>query len=130
VHANLGQHLTLLGICCLVFTLVMVATGKFPPEVLPQFLASVVIFLVAGWRLRGKTEEDEEGRPAVRRERRRLFHEADWPWLTRLLNWVCALLLLGILAIALAKPVGVSFSDAFSYSSLKAQEHFFAGAIP
>lgn len=122
MHANLGQHLTLLGICALVFTLAMVAIGKFPPDVLPQFLATSVIFLVAGRCLRG---DPEEGR---RVSRRRMRFEADWPWLTGLLNWTCALLLIGILAIALAKPVDVSFSEAISHT--RAHEHFFATAVP
>lgn len=123
MHANLGQHLTLLGICSLIFTLAMVVCGKFPPDVLPQFLATTIIFLVAGRCLR---PEKEEGHPVARR--RRLHIEADWPWLSGLLNWTCALLLIGILAIALAKPVGVSFSQAIGYT--RAHEHFFAGAIP
>ena len=122
MHANLGTHLTLLGLCSLVFTLAMVACGKFPPEVLPQFLATTVIFLVAGRCLRA---EPEQAQPVARR---RLHIEADWPWLSGLLNWSCALLLIGILAIALAKPVGVSFGKALSYT--RAHEHFFAGAIP
>ncbi len=121
MHANLGQHLTLLGLCSLAFTLVMVAIGKFPATVLPQFLATSIIFLVAGRRLRPAPEEEQ---PACRRRR----YEADWPWLASLLNWTCALLLLATLAIALAKPVGVSFGDAIHYT--KAHEHFFAGAIP
>jgi len=122
VNANLGQHLTLLGICALAFTLVMVAIGKFPPAVLPQFLATGVIFLVAGRCLRGDSEK------SAAKVRRRPRYEADWPWLASLLNWTCALLLISILAIALAKPVGVSFADAFSYT--RAHEHFFAGAVP
>lgn len=124
MHANLGQHLTLLGVCSLAFTLVMVAIGKFPATVLPQFLATSVIFLVAGFRLRGTKEEDET-QPA---QRKRPRYEADWPWLAKLLNWTCALLLLGVLAIALAKPVGVSFGDAIRYT--EAHEHFFAGVVP
>ena len=122
MHANLGQHLILLGICALLFTLVMVAIGKFPITVLPQFLATAVIFLVAGRGLRAEPDQA----PAV--ARRRLQFEADWPWLASLLNWTCALLVIGILAIALAKPVGVSFNQAASYT--RAHEHFFAGAIP
>ena len=123
MHANLGQHLTLLGICALLFTMAMVALGKFPLSVLPQFLASSVIFLVAGRCMRGTPDEDAP--PVVRR---RLHIGADWPWLATLLNWTFALLLIGILAIALAKPVGVSFSDAITFT--KAHEHFFAGVIP
>lgn len=126
MHANLGQHITWLGVCSLLFTLVMVASGKFPPEVLPQFLATSVIFLVAGRRLRPERREDRLG--VVPRRRQRC--EADWPWLTGLLNWTCALLLIGILGIALAKPVGVSFSDSLEHISLKAQENYFAGAVP
>ena len=121
MHNNLGQHLYLLGLCSLVFTLVMVAIGRFPPEVLPQFLASGVVFLVAGRLLRHDPDK-------VRAPRRRPRQELDWPWLASLLNWTCALLVIGILAIALAKPVGVSFRDALTYT--RAHEHFFAGAVP
>lgn len=127
VHANLGQHLTLLGICALVFTLFMVALGKFPPSVLPQFLASGIIFLVAGRQLR-TDRESEQDTARTAPVRRRLGYDADWPWLTKLLHWTCALLLISCLALALVKPAGVSFSQGLQYT--RAHEHFFAGAVP
>lgn len=121
MHNKLGQHLTLLGICSFVFTLVMVGSGAFPPDILPPFLASVVIFLVAGRVLRHDPEKVSPPRPVPR-------HDFDWPWLAKLLNWTFALLLIGILAVVLAKPVGVTFREAFTYTT--APENFFAGSVP
>lgn len=122
MNAKLGQHLTLLGLCAMIFYGFMLGTGRMTSEVMPQFIVSALIFLSAG-RLFKKTadESDDEPAPGSRRE-------PDWDWLTALLNWSAALLIIGIMAILLMKPVDVSLLEAFSLST--AQQNFFAGAVP
>ncbi len=125
MNAKMSQHLTLLGLCAMAFYGAMLATGTLTLEVMPQFLVSALIFLTAGRLMRRgiSLREDDEG--SVLKKTR---IEADWPWLTGLLNWSAALLLIGVMAIFVMKPIGVSFLDALSQTV--AHEQFFAGAVP
>ena len=125
MNAKMSQHLTLLGLCAMAFYGVMLATGTLTLEVMPQFLVSALVFLTAGRLMRrgvSYREDTEETAPKPNRV------EADWPWLTGLLNWSAALLLIGVMAIFVMKPIGVSFLDALSQTV--AHEQYFAGAVP
>ena len=124
MKGNLGQYLTLLGLCALVFYGVMLATGNLGVAAMPQFVITAVIFLTAGRmmrkvRLGGEEEEEEAAKPK---------RETDWPWLTALLNWTAALLLIGGMAILLMKPTDLSLREALNISA--AHKSFFAGAVP
>ena len=72
VKGNLGQYLTLLGICSLLFYGVMVATGHLSPKEMPQFLVTAVIFLTAGRMARrvklGDSEEETTDEATEQRE--------------------------------------------------------------
>ncbi|PLX84352.1 MAG: hypothetical protein C0617_08200 [Desulfuromonas sp.] len=48
MDVNLGQHLTLLGICTLVFCGVTGVLGTLSAGILPAFFVSALIFLSAG----------------------------------------------------------------------------------
>ena len=93
---------------------------------MPQFLVSAVIFLSSGriLRLAAKSLSDSEAEENERPKR----PEADWPWLTALLNWTAAMLVIGIMAIILMKPSGVSFTEAISHTFTPA--HFSAEFVP
>lgn len=126
MNAKMSQHLTLLGLGSMAFYGVMLATDKVSIELMPQFLTSAIIFLSSGRILKkaarslARADEDEqESKPR---------REFDWPWLTALLNWNAALVVIGIMAIFLMMPAGVSVIEALS--STLAHETFFAGAVP
>lgn len=125
MKGNLGQYLTLLGLCALVFYGVMLATGNLGAREMPQFVVTAVIFLSAGRMMRkvrlGNDEEDDASAAKPQRE-------ADWEWLTSLLNWTAAILIIATMAILLMKPTDLSLRDAFNIST--AHKSFFAGAVP
>jgi len=126
VNAKMGQQMTLLGLGAMAFYAIMLSSGHLSVEVMPQFLVSAVIFLCSGRILRLSArglKEDENEEAAVNRR-----PEPDWPWLTALLNWSAAMLVIGAMAIVLMKPAGVSLRDALGHSF--AHEQYFAGAIP
>lgn len=127
MNAKMSQHLTLLGLCAMIFYGVMLASGTLSVEVMPQFVISALIFLTSGRLLRRTSRAAAEDEESAEKPRRPGF-ETDWPWLTALLNWTAALLVMAVLALFILKPVGVSFSEAFQHSS--AHEHYYSSAIP
>lgn len=124
MNAKMSQHLILLGLCALVFYVVMLVTGKLPIEVMPQFVVTAVIFMTSGHfmkkaarsRLHEEEEQDENAK------------EPDWAWLSTLLNWTAAFLIIGIMALFLMKPIGLSFFDAIKKA--KVSDHYTSHPIP
>lgn len=131
MNLKLSQHMALLGICAMAFYGVMLGMGKFSIEVLPQFAVSAIIFLSSGRIMRRAarvmSKEDTQSQRKVKQEQEKR-EEPDWQFLTNLMNWTAALMIVGIMAIILMKPIGLSFQEAFSSSS--AQENYYAGAVP
>ncbi len=127
--AKLGSCLTALGLCSMAFYAAMMAAGSMPLHLMPQFLLSSVIFLTSGRVLRkaaralARETADEE-----KKMHRRTASPADWPWLTGLLNFTGALLVIGIMALFLMKPIGVSLQEVIGVSA--GHEQFFATAVP
>ncbi len=117
----------LLGLCAVIFYTVMLISGKLPIEAMPQFIISAVIFMSSGHFMRKAAramarEEEEEDDTKQKRK------EADWPWLTTLLNWTAAFFVIGTMAILLMKPIGVTFTDAIK--ATKTNDHYFSHSIP
>jgi hypothetical protein len=123
----MSQHLTLLGIGAMAFYAVMLATDRVSIELMPQFLTSAIIFLSSGRLMkmaaRSMSRDDEETDAKPRRE-------LDWPWLTALLNWNAALVVIGIMAIFLMKPTDLSLLDALSSTLAPAIFSPAAGVVP
>lgn len=124
MKGNLGQYLTVLGLCALGFYGVMFGFGYLDLAAMPQFVVTAVIFLTAGRMMKkvnlGSIEEEEN--------ERLLRREPDWPWLTAFMNWTAALLLIAIMAILLMKPADHSLLEMLKFSP--AQTSFFAGSVP
>jgi uncharacterized membrane protein len=103
--------MTLLGLATMAAYAVMLATGVVDLDVMPQFMILAVIFLSSG-RLRMATrnlpqKETDEGAE----ERKKPIPETEWHWLSQFLNWAMALIILGVLALWVMKPIGVSLID-------------------
>lgn len=131
MNAKISQHMTLLGICAMAFYGAMFASGKLSIEVMPQFVISAAIFLTSGRVMRKAarlmTKDDDE--PAEKKKAQETERpETDWSFLTQLLNWTAALVVLGVMAIFLMKPIGLGWSEAFS--STVANDQYFAGHVP
>lgn len=125
MNVNLSQQMTLLGLAAMVFYAVMLATGVVDLDVMPQFMVSAIIFLSSGrlMRMAAKKlppkEVDEEA------EARKLAKpKPDWEWMTLFLNWSMALLIIGVLALWIMKPVGVSLIDAVKQHKPDSQPYF------
>lgn len=123
MYNRLSQQMTILGLCAMAFYGLMLASGTFSLEVMPQFIISAVIFLSSGrvmkkaaQRLRAsRANEEEEETP-----RRRI----DWG----LLNWVAGICFLSVLLILLIVPLGSSMQDGVIYKL--AQQLFHTTHIP
>lgn len=127
MNAKLGTYMMTLGFATLGFYGAMMAMGLVSVEFLPQFAISAVLFLSSGRIMRKMArrmarDAAEEEKPELDRS------EPDWPWLTGLLNWSAALLVVGIMAVFLMKPLGLSFQEALNLSA--SHDHFFATAVP
>ncbi len=129
MNAKLGQHMILLGLCAMMFYAVMLISGKLPVEAMPQFAISAIIFMSSGHFMRkaartmARDEGEENSKPKKKRK------DPDWAWLTTLLNWTAAFLVIGIMAIILMKPIGVTFHDAIK--AAKTYDHqYFSHSIP
>ncbi|OHB33840.1 MAG: hypothetical protein A2X84_10650 [Desulfuromonadaceae bacterium GWC2_58_13] len=129
MNAKLGQHMILLGLCAVIFYAVMLISGKLPLEAMPQFVVSAVIFMSSGHFMRkaarAMTRDEDEENAKLKKNRK----APDWPWLTTLLNWTAAFLIIGTMAIILMKPIGVTFHDAIK--AVRAHDHqYFSHSIP
>ncbi|MDY6849118.1 MAG: hypothetical protein AB7F20_14290 [Geoalkalibacter sp.] len=133
MNAKIGQHMTLLGICAMAFYGAMLASGKLSIDVMPQFVVSAAIFLTSGRIMRRAARmmarDNEEEQEEEEKTRKSKPIEADWPFLTQLLNWTAALLVVGVMAIFLMKPIGLSWSESFSSADIS-DDHFFSKHIP
>lgn len=122
MKGNLGHYLTILGLCALGFYGVMFGCGLLRIEAMPQFVVTAVIFLTAARMMRKvRLGGDEEADAPARRE-------PDWAWLTTLMNWTAALLIIALMAILLMKPSDLALRDALNFST--AHRSFFAEAVP
>lgn len=127
MNAKMSQHLTLLGLCALVFYGVMLGTGNLSLEMMPQFVISAIIFLSSGRIMRKAARamaRERDGEP----EKKKVHLNLDWPWLTTLLNWTATLLIIGALSVFLMKPIGLSISSALKMSLVP--EQYYAHVIP
>ncbi|MEZ4483514.1 MAG: hypothetical protein R2864_02615 [Syntrophotaleaceae bacterium] len=106
-----GQQMTILGLAALCYYAVLLASGVADTDVMPQFVVSALIFLSSGYLLRGVTR----GRHKKKHNDQEPAKEPDWNLRAQILNWVMALLIMGVLGLWVMKPVGVSFLEMFGF---------------
>ena len=130
MNANFSQQMTLLGLATMACYAVMLATGVVDLDVMPQFMILAVIFLSSGRLMRRdarnlpQTETDESSE-----ERKKPITETEWHWLSQFLNWAMALAILGVLALWVMKPIGVSLIDAIQ-EHIPNSKPYFSDFIP
>lgn len=124
MNANLSQQMTLLGLAAMVFYAVMLAMGVVDLDVMPQFMVSAVIFLSSGRLMRMAARNLPPREVDEAAEEKKPKAETDWHWLSQFLNWAMALLILGVLALWIMKPVGVSLLDAIHQHKPNSQPYF------
>lgn len=125
MNSNLSQQMTLLGLAAMVFYAIMLATGVVDLDVMPQFMVSAVIFLSSGRLMRMAARNlppKEEDEKKEREKPPRV--EPDWAWLSQFLNWAMALIILGVLALWVMKPIGVDLVDAIQQHKPNSQPYF------
>jgi Na+/H+ antiporter NhaC len=113
MQTDIGQKLTLLGLCAVIFYGVMLATGLASLEVMPQFLVSALVFVFSG-RVVSMTgalsREREDDDNAQAEEPQPAASEEDWARLTVVFNWLAVIVILTVLALWVIKPQGVSLT--------------------
>lgn len=113
MKADIGQKLTLLGLCAVVFYGVLLASGLASLEVMPQFLVSALIFVCSG-RLTGmvaaRSDEQEAGEDNPE-DRQPAASEEDWARLTMVFNWLAVVVVVVVLALWVIKPQGTSLGS-------------------
>ena len=119
MNAKLSLQMTLLGLGVMVFYAGMIATGQVSMEILPHYAISAVIFLCSGRIMRqmaAKLPPREDGEPNPYR----LI--PDWSMRTAMLNWLAAGVLVGVMAIFLIKPDGMTFTEMLQFTANSMEE--------
>ncbi len=127
MNSKLSQQMSLLALAALICYAALLTVGLVSLEVMPQFVVSALIFFSSG-RLLRKPALNRDDQDREEEKERRSLRQEDWDWLSLLLNWGMSLLVLGLLALWLMKPVGLNLGEALQQSS--AHESFFSGYIP
>lgn len=109
MNANLSNQMTLLGLAAMVFYAVLLATGTVGTDIMPQFIASALIFLSSGRLMRKPAAQRSEEDNEKQQEKK----ELDWDKLTQVLNWSMSILIISAMAIWAMKPADVTFAEAF-----------------
>ncbi|HEX9777243.1 MAG TPA: hypothetical protein VGA63_03790 [Geopsychrobacteraceae bacterium] len=109
MNTNLSKRMTLLGLAAMGFYAALLASGTVGTDVMPQFIASALVFLSSGRLLRKpavQKSDDEDEKPQQEKP------ELDWDRLTPLLNWGMSMLIISGMAIWVMKPTDVTFVEA------------------
>ena len=101
--------MTLLGLAAMVFYGALLATGTVGTDIMPQFIASALIFLSSGRLIRkpARQHSEEENEDGTKQEKK----EINWEKMTLLLNWAMSVLIIGGMAIWIMKPADVTFVE-------------------
>lgn len=108
MNANLSNQITLLGLVAMIFYGVLLATGTVGTDIMPQFIASALIFLSSGRLMRkpAKQRSDEDEKPEQEKK------EINWDKMSLLLNWGMSVLIISTMTIWVMKPTDVTFVEA------------------
>ncbi len=111
---KLSQQMTLLGLVALTYYAVLLAAGIVSTAVMPQFLASAIIFLSSG-RLIRKGARNHSRKDTAKESQKTSQTEPNWALRTQILNWVMTAVILCVLSLWVIKPIGISFLDFLTF---------------
>lgn len=110
MNSRISRQMTLLGIGALGLYAGLLTMGLVSVEVMPQYLITAALFLSSGRILRKRTR-GVPVRTSRQQEEAEEKPEPDWALRTQLLNWIAATMVVGVLTVFLAKPVGMTFGE-------------------
>ncbi|MBF0646603.1 hypothetical protein [Desulfuromonas acetoxidans] len=121
MYTKLSKLMTLFGLCAMGFYAIMLSSGQFSVEVLPQFALSAVFFLSSGRMMKkvarriraGQSEQDEDQANRID---------------LQLLSWVVGIALLMVLSLLLLVPFGVTIEHTYLFKV--AHQLFDSALIP
>jgi len=126
MHAKLSRYMTTLGLFAMIFYGSMMAMGVMSVDMMPQFLVSAVIFLTSG-RIMRKAAKRMRG-PKRFDPRISAIKPTAADMKQPILEWVAAVSVLLVMAVALMKPVDLTISDA--WHDLKVDDVYYSTTIP
>ncbi|PLX89021.1 MAG: hypothetical protein C0618_02570 [Desulfuromonas sp.] len=110
MNTNLSNQMTLLGLVATVFYAGLLATGTVGLDIMPQFIASAVVFLSSGRLMRKAAAQTRKARKEDEDDQER--KPIDWDKFTPVLNWGMSVIIISGMAIWLLKPTDVTFAEA------------------
>ena len=110
MNSRISRQMTFLGLGTLGLYAGLLTMGLVSVEVMPQYLVSAALFLSSG-RIMRKLAREHPARKSGQDGENESKPEPDWALRTQLLNWVAATMVVGVLTVFLAKPVGMTFDE-------------------
>jgi hypothetical protein len=126
MHAKLSRYMTTLGLFAMIFYGSLMAMGFLSVDMMPQFLVSAVIFLTSGRIMRKAAKKMR--RPQRSDPRIDAIEPTAADAKQTVLEWVAAISVLLVLAVALMKPVDLTISDA--WHDMKVDDLYYSATVP
>jgi len=126
MHAKLSRYMTTLGLFAMIFYGSMMAMGVMSVDMMPQFLVSAVIFLTSGRIMRKAAKRMRV--PKRFDPRISAIEPTAADMKHPVLEWVAAVSVLLVMAVALMKPVDLTMSDA--WHDLKVDDLYYSATVP
>ncbi len=126
MHAKLSRYMTTLGLFAMIFYGSMMALGVMSVDMMPQFLVSAVIFLTSGRIMRKAAKRMRQ--PRRHDPRLSAVEPTAADMKQPILEWVAAVSVLLVMAMALMKPVDLTISDA--WHDMKVDDVFYSATVP
>lgn len=108
MYTRLSKMMTLFGLGAMAFYAVMLASGQFSLEVMPQFVISAVMFLSSGRIMKKVARRIRIGQAEQAQEEVKGID-------LQLLSWVVGLAVLMVLSLLLLIPFGVSIENTYLF---------------
>nr|WP_320049302.1 hypothetical protein [uncultured Desulfuromonas sp.] len=119
MYTRLSKLMTLFGLCAMGFYAIMLSSGQFSVEVMPQFVVSAVIFLSSGRIMKKVAKRIRAGQAEQEEDQAKRF---DF----QLLSWVVGMTVLTLLSLMLLVPFGVTLEHTYLF---KLAHHLFDSTL-
>lgn len=108
MYTKLSKLMTLFGLCAMGFYAIMLSSGRFSLEVMPQFALSAVIFLSSGRIMKKVARKIRAGNSE---------QDSDQPQRMdlQLLSWVVGMAVLTLLSLMLLVPFGATLENTYLF---------------